>query len=353
MLREPARRLVGLVLIGILAVGLAGCSDDAPPREPNDAVQGKTPVVRPEDVHRKDSGGAAVLAPDYRRDLAAGMAEEEALDQAAPVPAKPAAASPRLGGAAAPSAIRTEAKIEPEPEAPLAPSMTGATGGFPVTGCRQLVVIVASDFDATRGTLRRFTRAGADAPWREAGSIETCALGRGGLAVGRGLTPPFPGPTKHEGDGRTPAGLFSLPEAFGYAAAETARTAGVRLPYVAVDDKTSCVTDPDSRLWGRIVGPEDRPAKGRLRQDRMVRNDGANVWGLVIGHNRQRPVPGAGSCVFLNVRPAGGPPTGGGIGCPESVTAALVAWLDPAAEPVLAVLPQKQYQEVKTAWGLP
>jgi L,D-peptidoglycan transpeptidase YkuD (ErfK/YbiS/YcfS/YnhG family) len=331
----------GLFLAVVLGVGLmgllGGCSDDGPPAS-EDTVQGKTPVVQPEDAQGRGKGGAAVLAPDYRRDLV-----PEAVDDGSPGRA-PAATEPgadRLFAAKA-GAARAQAKPAPGPAVP-----------FPVPGCRQLVVVVAPDFAARSGVLRRLARDGADGAWRQTGEDVACVLGRAGLGLGRGLDLPLSGPAKREGDGRTPAGLFPLPEAFGYATAEAAQPLGVRLPYQPVVDRTACVTDPASPLFGRIVGPDQRSACPVGRQDRMRRDDGANRWGVVIGHNRIDPEAKAGSCVFINVRPTGGPPTGGSIGIPEAEAAVLATWLDPAAEPLLLVAPQARYQELRAAWKLP
>jgi len=336
------RAVARLLILLLVAVFVAGCSDDAPSEDAN-SVQGKTPVVRPEDVHTR-GGGASVLAPDYRQEMTADMdaaARRQPL-RAGTVPA----VAPRGQGAPANPAVK------PAGDA-VATGPEVVSKGFPLPGCRQLVLVVAPHMGATTGTLRRFVRQGPDAPWREAGQGFSCLLGRGGLGYGRGLTPMPAGPEKKQGDGRTPAGFFSLPEAFGYADAQTAHAAGVRLPYTMVTDRVACVADPAVPQFGRVVGPEERPEGGFARQERMVRADKANVWGVVIGHNRDAPVAGAGSCVFVNVRPAGGAPTGGSIGCPEADAATLAAWLDPAAKPVLAVLPQPLYQKHRAAWGLP
>lgn len=340
----------GLVL-GLALVLVGGCGDDAPSEhKAAGSVNGKTPVVRPEDVNAKGAKGSAVLAPDYRRGLNAELAREEA-SQASP------RRSPRSPETVpAPSAEAATAKTCPVPvPASAAPAssapVAAASTGFPVADCRQLVLVVAPDFSASRATLRRFSRRDAKDGWRENGSPAACLLGRRGLGVGRGLTPPMPGPRKREGDRRTPAGLFSLPEAFGYASAQAAAKAGVRMPYRMVTDRSACLTDPASPHFGHVVGPGER-SDGR-RQERMKRDDDANIWGLVIGHNQKDPEPQAGSCVFINMRPAGGPPTGGSIGLPEAGVLALERWLDPAAKPLLAVLPEKAYQRVRQAWGLP
>lgn len=372
-----------------LAVGLAllplchGCSDDPPPEEA-ERVTGKTPVVRPEDVHRRGSGGAAVLSPDYRQALTASLEDGPAASgkskdtpklsdpatgrlftgQAAvtrtakpapvPGPAAAAPAGPLLVAAAPTPSAPVATPAAPAAAAPAsAPASAQASTAFPVADCRQLVLVVAKDFAATSGMLRRFERPAPGAPWHEVGGAVGCRLGRRGLALGRGLVSLAGGPDKKQGDGRSPAGLFRLPGAFGYADEAAAKAAGVQLPYVALTDRSACVTEPGSPLFGRVTGPEAREGVGTLRQDRMVRDDRANVWGVVIGHNSDQPDPGAGTCLFLNVRSPNGPPTGGSIGCDEAATAGLMAWLDPAAAPVLAVLPERLYRENRQAWGLP
>jgi L,D-peptidoglycan transpeptidase YkuD (ErfK/YbiS/YcfS/YnhG family) len=409
--RAVCRRAARAGLLGgclALALWGQGCSDD-PRTDAKETVIGKTPVVRPEDVHRPGAGGAAVLSPDYREGLTANLdappaaakkrGEPPALSDPAakrlfagqavapPTAAKPPAASSlaatppttasasaavtapspalpsvqenRSLAAAGPSALQTspasrDGRSAAAPMgAPGAAQAGAATSVFPVAGCRQLVVVTAKDFSASSGLLRRFARQGPDAPWQEVGGAVPCRLGRNGLGVGRGLVDFSDGPVKKQGDGRTPAGLFRLPEAFGYADEAAARAAGVRLPYAALTDRSACVTAPDSPLFGRIAGPEAREAGGAVRQERMVRDDRANVWGLVVGHNREQPDPGAGACVFVNVRPASGPATGGSVGCPEDVAAGLAAWLDPAGAPVLAVLPEAVYRRERQAWGLP
>ena len=72
--RPRALRLRQAVVLGLaalfLAAALAGCSDDAPPETP-DAVTGKTPVVRPEDVQvwiASDGPDTARLKKEYAAD---------------------------------------------------------------------------------------------------------------------------------------------------------------------------------------------------------------------------------------------------------------------------------------------
>jgi L,D-peptidoglycan transpeptidase YkuD (ErfK/YbiS/YcfS/YnhG family) len=396
------RRFVAALLV---VLALAGCSEE-PAGEVERGPAGKTPVVRPEDVHGSGRA-AAVLAPDYRQDMKPGVTDPPAAAKApaepagrlfaakpgqppaapsatgsppavpsqlpagpattaqppaAPAsPAQPPAFAPAMPGQPSPAVVAAAAAPAAQPPtASLPAGQTPQPGanqrpstGFPVEDARQLVLVSAADAQADKGTLRRFSRTGPGAPWTPAGQPVPCRLGRKGLGQGRGLAAALPGgPAKREGDGRTPAGVFPIPAAFGYASAEDAAKAGVRLPYVAVNDRTSCVTDAGSPLFGRVAGPAERPGGG-VRQDRMVRDDGANAWGVVIGHNVGAADPQAGTCLFLNVRPAGGPATGGSVGIPAEAAAALAAWLDPAARPVVAIVPEAEVGTLGPSWGLP
>jgi Uncharacterized protein conserved in bacteria len=88
-----------------------------------------------------------------------------------------------------------------------------ATG--PLDGARQVVVVTSEGWDASRGRLQAFER--GDDGWQPHGDAFEVALGRSGSAWGVGLhpAPAGDGPRKREGDGRSPAGVFAIGEAFG------------------------------------------------------------------------------------------------------------------------------------------
>jgi len=94
----------------------------------------------------------------------------------------------------------------------------------------QMVVVTTKKWIATEGVLRRFERKERD--WQQVGPSVPVVVGRSGLGWGRGLTnfPPSAFPHKREGDGRSPAGIFRLTYAFGYAAVDDVRE--IKLPYI-------------------------------------------------------------------------------------------------------------------------
>lgn len=124
----------------------------------------------------------------------------------------------------------------------LPPSLSAATldTALPWHDATQMIVVVTPGWDSTDGTLQKFERTG-DA-WHAVGDTTAISVGRSGAAWGLGLHPAQTnGPQKREGDGRSPAGVFALGDAFGYAT-----TADTTLPYQAMQASSYCMDVPAS-----------------------------------------------------------------------------------------------------------
>jgi L,D-peptidoglycan transpeptidase YkuD (ErfK/YbiS/YcfS/YnhG family) len=215
---------------------------------------------------------------------------------------------------------------------------------------RQLVLSVSRSWAASEAEVRRYERPGPDRPWSPVGPSMTAALGRSGLAWGRGLHPRgLAGETKREGDGRAPAGVFELRRATGYAPSPPP---GTRLEYRQATSSLRCVDDPRSRYYNRLVdeGPTEKDwtsAEEMRRQDELYR---LVVW---VGHNDAPALPEAGSCIFLHIRRRAPSTT---VGCTALEAAdmdELLRWLDPGKGPVLVQLPAAVRDELRASWGLP
>jgi len=222
----------------------------------------------------------------------------------------------------------------------------------PWSNARQLIVVTTVDWNVDHGTLRRFER--GDGTWHAVGAPQPVLIGRSGSAWGIGLHPtPSDGPMKHEGDGRSPAGVFAIGEAFGYA--PTARTA---LPYAPMEASSYCVDVSGSPLYNRIVDTRvvgDQAVAGAtepMRRDLHENGDQRYRLGFVIEHNPQG-VPMSGSCIFAHLWKS---PVDATSGCTAMETAtmdAVLAWLRPEADPVFVLLPIAVYRQVFEGWGLP
>lgn len=236
-----------------------------------------------------------------------------------------------------------------------ATAATAASQADPVGPARQLLLVTTPDWTSTAGTLRRFQRAAADQPWEPVGSPIGVSLGRSGLGWGRGRHG-FNlggGSTKAEGDGRAPAGVFALPEAFGYQDADSPGARTAKLPYRVATADLLCVDDPASTRYNHLVTRGEAGRPDWTSAEDMRRSDQQYALGIVVGHNAPPAVPGAGSCVFIHIWSSPGQPT---IGCTAAAAADIAAiffWLDAKADPVLVQLPNAEYLRLRTAWKLP
>ena len=216
----------------------------------------------------------------------------------------------------------------------------------------QMVIVTSPGWDSIRGTLRLFEREGDG--WRQVGAAKPVILGRNGSAWGIGLhEPKADGPQKREGDGRNPAGVFAIGEAFGYAP-----RAQSGLPYRQMLASHYCMDVNDSPLYNRIV---DSREVGReavagstepMRLDIHAKGDHRYKQGFVIQHNPDN-VSGMGSCIFAHLWGDPDRTTAGCTAMNEPVMRELLAWLDADRDPVFVLLPEPEYTALERRWALP
>lgn len=222
----------------------------------------------------------------------------------------------------------------------------------PTAGARQLLVVTTRDWDTVGGTLRRFERKSARGVWSRVGEDVPVVVGRAGLGWGVGLsaTGAAVGPSKREGDGKAPAGVFRLGPAFGFATRREA--AWLRLPYTPLTPSTECVDDAASRHYNLVVDRGALKAADWNSSERMREVEGYR-WGLVVAHNVAPPVAGLGSCIFLHVWAGAGKGTAGCTAMEQASLETLLRWLDPAKAPLLVQLPEGEYARLSAGWSLP
>ena len=127
----------------------------------------------------------------------------------------------------------------------------GATArALPWADARQLVLVTTPDWNSSEATLQSFQRNGHG--WQAVSGKVPVVIGRAGAAWGIGLHPAQPGAGKQEGDGRSPAGVFALGNAFGYA-----KSVPTDLKYTAMGVDDYCIDVVGSPVYNRIVNVHD------------------------------------------------------------------------------------------------
>ncbi|HIE5356951.1 TPA: L,D-transpeptidase family protein [Stenotrophomonas maltophilia] len=228
-----------------------------------------------------------------------------------------------------------------------------AVHAAPLDGARQLIVVTSENWDSTQGQLQAYVRNGKG--WRAHGQRFPVALGRTGSAWGLGLHPAqADGPQKQEGDGRSPAGVFALGSAFGYAVTRP----GTAMAYLPMRDSSYCMDVPASPFYNRIVDAKKvghDAVAGSTEPMRLDLRDASDVRyqeGFVIAHNPDNQ-PGKGSCIFAHLWRQPGEATAGCTAMPEARMRALLDWLRPQDAPRFVLLPRAEYQRLQAQWQLP
>jgi len=226
-----------------------------------------------------------------------------------------------------------------------------------------MIVVTTANWNTVAGRLQRFERATTHENWRPVGEPISIVVGKNGLGWGIGVVVTDDSnvrvasdPVKREGDGKSPAGVFALGTAFGFASQPLP---GLKMPYLNLTPSIECVDDPGSKYYNRIV---DRSVIApNWNSSEHMRNVGESYrWGIVVDHNgtvtednANPPTPGGGSCVFLHIWHSHDRGTVGCTAMSQIDLESLLTWLDPVRKPLLVQLPELTYERLIHRWMLP
>ena len=193
---------------------------------------------------------------------------------------------------------------------------------------KQLLVVTTKNWSTPNGLLQRFEREGNS--WHKIGKAINIKLGRNGLGWGIGLhtIPKGPKYIKKEGDGKAPAGIFTLKQAFGY------QPFVVAYPYEVYKATDHCVDDVNSKLYNKIVDSTKVNIDYKSKEHMKFPKD-YYKYGIVVNHNHideEGVVKGAGSCIFIHIKKV---PTAGCTVMTEGEMKEIIKWLDMESEPLL------------------
>ena len=206
----------------------------------------------------------------------------------------------------------------------------------------KLIVVTTPDFNSVHGTLNRYEKVAGK--WKGLGGLVSIVVGKSGIGWTDDLFALKNVPVKHEGDGRSPAGVFPLTQTFGFADA---------LPgtqdYLPLTPTIECVDDVKSKHYAHIV--DSSKVKIDWTSSEKMREISLYKWGVVVPYNMRGTKPGAGSCIFLHIAPASGNGTAGCTAMPEANIEEIVHWIGKGA--VLVQMPEAQYARMKKQLGTP
>lgn len=225
--------------------------------------------------------------------------------------------------------------------------------GFELAGnTSQAIVGVANDWDSSHVTLHLYEKDERGA-WKLVAQPWQGRLGAAGLAWGRGLHPvPAGAKMKKEGDRRAPAGVFTIGEAWGYAAKSSYHP---YLRYSQITTRDLWVEDVSSPKYNQHILLDHEPRTAWEKKQQMRQGDEAHSLKLFINHNAgPQIVPGGGSSIFFHIWRGGG--SKATFGCTTMAPAQLqnmLKWLNPQRNPVYVLLPKQDYVTKRLEWKLP
>lgn len=203
----------------------------------------------------------------------------------------------------------------------------------------QVLLVTTPAWDVSVGTMKLFERKGES--WKRHRVSFPVVVGRNGLGWGLGLAGyKSAGPEKGEGDGRAPAGAFTLGTAFGSAPKPPPET---KFHYIHAGSNDFFVDDPrsaDYNTWVRVEDGSDPKTRWRSFE-RMARTDSLYEYGIVVNHNTDPIVKGRGSAIFLHVWRSPSSPTAGCTAMQRENMIFLLQWLDPDRKPLLIQIPRE------------
>ncbi|RMG29867.1 MAG: hypothetical protein D6732_17180 [Methanobacteriota archaeon] len=215
---------------------------------------------------------------------------------------------------------------------------------------RQMLLVLTENDTATTGVLYLFEREEGGGGWQRLNGGIPVVVGRNGLAWGMEGSPASL-PRKKEGDGKSPAGVFSLGACFGFAPEKEMKD--LHIPYLHLTEMTECVDDVSSRYYNRIVQKDEVENLDWHSSEKMRQIEPQYRLGVLVNYNADPVVPGNGSCIFLHIWESPGHPTSGCTAMSEQHLRKIVTWLAQKQNPILVQLTRPLYHSLKELWHLP
>jgi len=217
----------------------------------------------------------------------------------------------------------------------------------------QAIVITSKNWSAEQGEAQTFERENIKSKWKAVGKSFPVVIGKNGMAWSDALND-LPSGTgsmflmKTEGDGKSPAGIFSLTSAFG----TIEKNDRIKLPYTKLEQWTECVDDVKSSHYNQLVNRMQVGNFDWKSSEKMLEIRPQYDLGVFVEHNAKKQ-SGAGSCIFLHIWKDAESGTAGCTAMARQNMETILYWLEAKKNPVLIQLPSEDYNKLQTSWKLP
>lgn len=211
---------------------------------------------------------------------------------------------------------------------------------------QQLLVVLSDRLEAKKAILYFYER-DAQKNWKQSMAPVDAMLGAKGMSWANDLTGLFAKeiPRKKEGDMKSPAGLFFISEAFGYADIITELDSKI-LTY-----HTLCIDDTASTRYDKIV--EGALTNNDFKSAEKMRTVPQYEFGFIIDLNTTRIGKGGGSCIFVHIWAGPSKSTAGCTAMKKTDLMNILARLDKTKKPLILQLPVESYRRIQQKLGLP
>jgi L,D-peptidoglycan transpeptidase YkuD (ErfK/YbiS/YcfS/YnhG family) len=220
---------------------------------------------------------------------------------------------------------------------------------FQALPAEQVIIVVSQHWDTPGAQLYAFEK--QKDSWQPQFSFPV-VLGQKGMAMGKGMIEiqVSDAPGKKEGDLKSPAGIFYLGPAFGYA--DKSGMGWIHLRYIQVTDTLICVDDPHSAFYNQLIRTDGKEADWKSHEE-MHRKDIEYTWGIFVQHNVCPVKKSLGSCIFLHIWEGAGEGTAGCTAMEEKNILKLLHWMRADKHPILVQFPYKAYKKIRENYQLP
>lgn len=218
--------------------------------------------------------------------------------------------------------------------------------------CHQILVVLSENWDTSYAKMWGFEKSSDKDSWRQTIGPVYVQVGKNGMAPAKNFSNLLNQEKlktlayKHEGDGKTPAGIFEIETLFGFHSEYFAH-----MPYLKIHKDLEAVDDPKSKYYNQIINVSD--VKRDWKSTEKLSTIDVYEYGIVIDYNQKPAIENAGSCIFMHIWKGPDIGTDGCIAMDKHHLLQVMNWLNKSKNPMIAQMPEGKYQDLQESLELP